>query len=143
MLEDKEMSMPRQVFQLSTVGESRNGWLFKMKSTAVFANPNDAKNQIPEFEASCVDESHIESAVPDTLETTIMTLDFYDDSHHMHLSGFTDDELYDESHHRESIKAEEQWERMKRNAKHTCPLCDGPDGWHERDCPSDALDTCT
>ena len=34
-------------------------------------------------------------------------------------------------------------EYMVSTAKYFCYACTGPDSWHTRDCPSDALDTCT
>ena len=59
------------------------------------------------------------------------------------LAAFSDQDLRSELARRKQKAAEENWQRMKAKARYTCPFCGGPDSWHERDCPSDALDTAT
>jgi len=59
------------------------------------------------------------------------------------LSTLTTEQLRTELANRERAAQEAHWQRMKAEAKYFCPYCGGPDSWHARDCPSDALDTCT
>jgi hypothetical protein len=68
----------RTIYQLTTEGESRNGWPFKMRSKAVFEIRSVAEGYISEFEAMCYDDNHFKCAVPGSLKTTILELELYD-----------------------------------------------------------------
>ena len=57
--------------------------------------------------------------------------------------ALTDEELRAELNRREREKIDAAWVRAIARAKYLCPFCGGPDGWHDRGCASDALDTCT
>jgi hypothetical protein len=59
------------------------------------------------------------------------------------IAAFSDTELREELHRREVAEAESRWKKAIENAKYLCDACGGPDGWHNRGCPSDELDTCT
>ena len=59
------------------------------------------------------------------------------------LAAFSDDDLRAELARRDQERMEEYWKRQIANAKYLCSDCGMPDGWHTRDCPSDALDTAT
>ena len=53
------------------------------------------------------------------------------------LAAFTDEELRAELQRRQAVRVAAEAERRQRDAKHTCPHCGLPDGWHSFSCPSD------
>jgi hypothetical protein len=73
------MNNSRPAFQLYAIGESRNGWKFRMMSKTIFTDRSVAERYIPEFEEKCCDEEQLESAVPGTLQTSITELELFDD----------------------------------------------------------------
>ncbi len=68
----------RIIYQLTTKGDSLNGWPFRMRSKALFVTKEAAEAYIPEFEAACYDRTHFECAQSGTLRTTLLELDLYD-----------------------------------------------------------------
>jgi hypothetical protein len=49
-----------------------------MRSKAVFTKREDAEVHIAEFREACIDETQVESALPDGLEIKIVEMELYD-----------------------------------------------------------------
>lgn len=72
------MSNVRVVYQLRAVGDSLNGWAFRIRSKAIFSDREAADRFVPEFSAMCCDRSYFECADPATLKVEVDELEFYE-----------------------------------------------------------------
>jgi hypothetical protein len=57
--------MTKPCWQINAIGNSLNGWRFKMKSAKVFINKDDAEAYIPKFRDLCTSKDYVECAVDD------------------------------------------------------------------------------
>jgi hypothetical protein len=70
--------MTTPIYQLWARGNSMNGWVFRMKSKAVFLNRAEAEKYVEYFRARCIDPNEFECADPEGLEITIGELELHD-----------------------------------------------------------------
>ena len=60
------------IYSLSAKGDSKNGWVFRMQSKAMFRNREDAEAYIPEFRRLCTDPAFLECAEEEGLVITVV-----------------------------------------------------------------------
>lgn len=59
------------IYGLFALGDSVNGWRFRMFSKDMFTSRDAAQKYEPEFRRKCCDDINLECAIPDTLVVEI------------------------------------------------------------------------